>query len=330
MDKQIVISIKTILIAFLMLLGGYVIFRLGNVIGVLVIALMLVISLEHGVQYFMSQTLFNKKIPRNVAVLLMYFLFIFALILTFTIVLPPVVSQVENLIEGLNQIAVQFNLIQAGDKFGVSDFLSDTKTLSTGVVSFTVSLFSNLATVASMFVISIYLSLDWVNIKKRFCELFPERLEDDVHETLEEIEVNVGHWVKGQLILMTTIGVMSFLGLIILDVKCSGALGLVSGVLEIVPIVGPMVSAILAGIVGFAESPIKGIGVVALFTLIQQLENNLLVPKIMEKVSGFRPIVILLSLLVGTEFFGIIGALLAVPVMMILTIVLKRVLRYSR
>ena len=92
---------------------------------------------------------------------------------------------------------------------------------------------------------------------------------------------------------------------------------------------GPVFSAILAGVIAFADSPIKALGVVVLFTLIQQLENNLLVPKVMQRVSRFSPLVILLALLVGGHFFGIVGAIIAVPITMILSILLKRMLQYS-
>ena len=123
---------------------------------------------------------------------------------------------------------------------------------------------------------------------------------------------------------MLVIGVASFIGLSILGVRYSVGLGLLSGIFEAIPNVGPVLSAIVAGLIGFTDSPIKGIGVVSLFVIIQQLENNLLVPKIMGKVSGFRPLVILLALLVGANFFGIIGAVCAVPVTMIASTILKK------
>jgi predicted PurR-regulated permease PerM len=174
------------------------------------------------------------------------------------------------------------------------------------------------------------MSFDWINIKKNFISIFPDQMEDTIKDTLEEIEKSVGSWVRGELFLMLVIGVGSFIGLGILGIKYFVALSIVSGITEAIPMIGPIISGVLAGIVGFAESPIKGVGVIALFVLLHQLENNLLVPKVMQKVSGFRPLVILLALLIGTQFFGIVGAICAVPVLMIGVIVLKRVMGYTK
>jgi len=209
-------------------------------------------------------------------------------------------------------------------QLSVPNMIPDTSKISTGVINATFSIFSNFATFLSVLVISIYMSLDWENIKKGFISLFPRDNEDIVHETIDEIEKNVGAWIKGQLLLMLVIGVASFIGLSILGVRYSVGLGLLAGIFEAIPNVGPVLSAIVAGLIGFTDSPIKGIGVVSLFVIIQQLENNLLVPKIMGKVSGFRPLVILLALLVGANFFGIIGAVCAVPVTMIASTILKK------
>ena len=162
--------------------------------------------------------------------------------------------------------------------------------------------------------ISIYMSLDWENLKRRFISLFPNKFKLEVLRIIEEIETNVGHWVKGQLVLMLVIGSLSFVGLAILQVPYPLALGLIAGVLEIVPIL---------------DTPLKSLAVIALFIGIQQLENNLLVPKIMQKVSGFSPLVILVALLIGSNFFGIVGAIIAVPVTMIAAIVIKSILKHT-
>ncbi len=328
MDKQIVISFKTILLTFAVILAGYVVYRLGPVIGIILIATLLVISLESAVKYFMRLSVLNRPLKRSVSVLIVYGLFFLVFIIIGTVGVPPVVTQFQKMIASIGQIGQELNL---GDDFNLQlkDFLPQAANVSSEFLSVTISVFSNAATIFSIFVIAIYMSVDWINIKKRIVGLFPEHLEDEAEDTITEIEKNVGHWVKGQLILMLVVGTASFLGLLLLDVRYPLALGMVSGLLEIVPMIGPVMSAIIAAIIGFADAPIKGIGVIALFVIIQQLENNLLVPKIMQRVSGFSPIIILLALLIGSEFFGIVGAIIAVPSTMIISILLKRALSHS-
>lgn len=329
MNKQVVISVKTILILFLAVLAAYVLYKLGPIIGILLVAVLIVISIESAVKYFMKLTLFNRPLSRNAAVIISYLLLVLILIGVVTFIVPPVISETQKLFVNFSSI-LQTLKFPSNLGLDFSDLLPQASKVSTGILSATLSIFSNVAAFLSLVIISIYMSLDWINIKKNFISIFPDNLEDAVEETFEEIEKSVGSWVRGELFLMLVIGVGSFVGLAILGIKYFVALSIVSGITEAVPMIGPIIAGIFAGIVGFADSPVKGIGVIVLFILLQQLENNLLVPKVMEKVSGFRPLVILLALLIGTQFFGIVGAICAVPVMMVGTIILKRVLGYSK
>jgi len=329
MNKQIVISIKTILILLLAVLAVYVLYRLGPVIGILLVATLIVISMESAIKYFMKLTLFNKPLSRSASVIISYLILILILLGVITFVIPPVIAETQNLVTNFSSI-LQTLKIPGNLGINFADLIPQASKVSESILSATISVFSNVATFLSVLIISIYMSLDWINIKKNFVGIFPDNMEDTVEHTLEDVEKSVGAWVRGELLLMLVIGVGSLIGLAILGIKYFVALSLVSGITEAIPMIGPIIAGIFAGIVGFAQSPIKGVGVIVLFLLLHQLENNLLVPKVMEKVSGFRPLVILLALLVGTQFFGVLGAILAVPVMMVGTIILKKVLGYQR
>jgi predicted PurR-regulated permease PerM len=328
MDKQVVISIKTIILTLLILLAAYVVYKLGPIIGILLLSTLVVITMEQSIHYFMKKILFNKKISRGLAVLISYSLLILVILTILTFVVPPLVIELQKMVIGLPSMVAS---IETPEEWQMSmvDILPRTSDISSGVLNVTVSFFSNIAMFLSVLVISIYMSLDWDNIKKGFISLFPRRLEDTVEETIDEIEKNLGSWIKGQLLLMLIIGVASFIGLSILGVRYSVGLGLLAGLFEAIPNVGPVLSAIAAGLIGFSDSPIKGIGVVSLFVVIQQLENNFIVPKIMGKVSGFSPLIVLLSLLVGAKFFGVIGAICAIPMAMIISTILKKFLGYE-
>ncbi|MFH1899284.1 MAG: AI-2E family transporter [Patescibacteria group bacterium] len=329
MNKEIVISVKTIFVTLLALLGIYVIYKLGPIIGILFIATLIVISMESAVKYFTRLTLFNKPLSRGAAVIISYLILTAILIGVVTFIVPPVVSESQKMIVNLSSI--MRNITLPGNlELNFSELIPQASKVTTGILSATVSVFTNVAAFISLIIISIYMSLDWLNIKKNFIGIFPDKMEETVEETFEEIEKSVGAWVRGELLLMLVIGLASFVGLAILGIKYFVALAIVAGIAEAIPMIGPVISGILAGIVGFTESPIKGIGVVILFILIQQLENNILVPKVMGRVSGFRPLMVLIALLVGSHFFGIVGAICAMPVTMIGTIILKRYLGLSK
>ncbi len=328
MDKNLVISVKTILIFFLMALSAYVIYRLGSVISILLICTVLVISMEHPIKFFMSKTVLNNPMPRGAAVIITYLILVSAAVLIVTLGLPPVISQSQKLLAGFSLIAEDIK-IGTKTETSVASFIPQLSNISGSVFNVTKSFLSNITTLFSILIISIYMSLDWINIKKRFLSLFTGKIKKEIAETLDEIETSLGSWVKGELVLMTIVGTMSYTGLLLLQVQYPLALGIVSGVLEAVPIIGPVISAIIASIIAFSDSPIKGLAVLALFILIQQLENNLIVPKVMQKVSGFSPIIILLALLIGSNLFGVPGAVLAVPFTMISVVIVKRIIRYS-
>ena len=115
---------------------------------------------------------------------------------------------------------------------------------------------------------------------------------------------------------MVIIGVATWIGLTLLRIEFALPLAVLAGLLEIIAIIGPIVAAVPAIIIALVQfgSPVPALGVAALYILIQQLENNLIVPKLMEKAVGVHPLVIILALLIGGSLFGIIGAALAVPI----------------
>ncbi len=276
----------------------------------------------------MKMTFWNRPVSRGLAVLVSYALFVLVAAFILLVVLPPVLNQGRVLLLSLAQIIQEYQ-IPGASEITFTDLLPTTTSVSNGVVSITVFLFSNIFSVFSLLVLSIYMSLDWENLKRKLYDILPDKIEVEVRGAIEEIEISIGHWVKGEALLMFVVGLFSFLGLQILGVKFALALGIVAGLLEVVPMIGPVIAAILSAIIGFSVSNFQGIGVLALFTIIQQMENSFLVPKIMEKVSGFSPLAILVALLVGGELFGLLGAITAVPLMMILSIILKRVLQYQ-
>lgn len=328
MEKQVVISVKSILIFLGIILGGYLIYRLFDTIVLLIISFLIVIALEGLVQLLSSKKLFGLKLSRSLSVVIAYLLLVLVIVVFSTIVFPPVFSQVQKLIltlpDILDAIPVPKNF-----ELTLSNVLPQISQFGDNVVNFTLALFSNVTNVISVIMFSLYVSFDWPNLKSKFADLFGPKRKHQVETTLAEIETVVGTWIKGQLLLMLVVGGFSFMGLYLLDVDYPLALGLISGVLEFIPVIGPVISAIIAAFIAFTQDPLKGLAVIVLFFIIQQLENNILVPRIMGKASGYGPLMILFVLMVFSNIFGLIGAILAVPVFMVLMIVIKRVLSYD-
>jgi predicted PurR-regulated permease PerM len=191
-------------------------------------------------------------------------------------------------------------------------------------LSISLSLFSNIFSILTFILLSIYISLDWLNIKKFFYRFLSDGYKSKYEKIINEFEHSIGMWVKGQLILMFVIGFLSTLILYLIGNPYYLPLGILAGILEIVPIVGPIISTLFAVLISFSlNGQTAGLITLGSFYGIQVLENNLLVPKVMEKVSGFSPILILLAFLIFTNFLGVVGAILAVPILMFANILVK-------
>lgn len=237
-----------------------------------------------------------------------------------TIALPDIISQTRKLLMNLPYL-VESVVPNEELRRSLSTELSKLTFSQGGVVSFTVNFFSNAITTVTLFIFTLYLSIDLPNVKKRFIELFGEKHKSRLDESWHEIEVNLSRWIKGQLFLMVAVGLAAYVGLVFLKIPYAVPLAIISGLLEVVPVLGPIIATIVAGVVGFSIDPLTGTMVVALFVGIQQLENTILVPRIMQKVIGFNPLVTMMALLIGGQLFGIIGALIAVPTILILIVI---------
>ena len=140
---------------------------------------------------------------------------------------------------------------------------------------------------------------------------------------LQEVETRLGAWVNGELFLMGIVGASVYVGLTLLHVDFALPLAIIAGVLEIVPMIGPIVSAVPSVLVALTMSPILALSVVALYFIVQQVENNIFVPLVLRKSVGLSPVITIFSLMVGARLAGIVGAILAVPVVLVLQVVVR-------
>jgi predicted PurR-regulated permease PerM len=141
---------------------------------------------------------------------------------------------------------------------------------------------------------------------------------------VEQIEAKVGAYIRGQSILCLSIGVLSFIAYLLVGLPYALVLALIAGVLEAIPYLGPTLAAVPALLLAFSSDPSKVMWVVVAVVVIQQLENNLLVPRVMDASVGVNPVVTLLSIAAFGALFGIPGAILAIPIAAIIQLLLDR------
>lgn len=263
------------------------------------------------------------KIPKAIAAMITYILILASIVMIVLPLLPFFMSQIQALFSNFPRY-----VDQAGKLIGITiEPLQVEKYLSSqigtiGINAFrlTSAIFSSLFSVLTIFVISFYLLLDYEQCSKLVAGLFPKESRTKVITTLSQIERKLGAWFRGQLILSFAIGITTWTVLTLLGVPFALPLAILAGILEIVPTVGPILSAIPAVIIGIATSPALTIGVILAYCVIQLLENNVLVPKVMQQAVGLNPIVIITGVMIGGNLLGILGALLSIPFISILVI----------
>lgn len=167
-------------------------------------------------------------------------------------------------------------------------------------------------------------TLDGPRTIQSLLQLIPKSRRENIGELISAIEVKVGYYIAGQGVLCLVIGVLSLTTYLLIGLPNALVLALVAGVLEAVPMVGPLLGAIPAGIIALSIAPSKLIWVVAATLVIQQTESIFLVPRVMRKAVGVNPFVSLLAIFAFTSLFGIVGALMAVPTAAIFQLLLDR------
>lgn len=304
--QKVEISYKTIIFFVLFLLSLLVVWQLRSLILLVFLCYIFMEGLNPAVTWLQK-----FRLPRVVAILIVYATLIAAIIFSFAGLIPALVEQSTNLIRNLP------GMVQNISIWGLnpSDFSSQLKLLEnlpSNIASTALSIFSNIISVFVFFVITFYLLLERKNFDKYLVEIFGQKSSKAV-EVINQLEKRLGHWVSAELLLMLIIGILSYVGYLIIGVNYALPLAIIAGLLEMVPNIGPTIASILAGLFGLTISPLIGLLAVLWGIIVQQLENNFIVPKIMKETVGINPLITILLIASGAKLGGIIGAVIAVP-----------------
>ncbi|MDO9028737.1 MAG: AI-2E family transporter [Candidatus Roizmanbacteria bacterium] len=305
--QKIEISSKTIIftVGFILLLG--VIWLIKDLIFSLFIAFIIAGALRQPVDF-----LEKKKIPRVLASFVIYLLFLFAIVNLFALVIPPLLKEISFLFKNLPEI-IKTALPQISSYVDLSTLTQNLPNLANDVINLIKGIFSNAIFVTSTLFFGFYLLLEKDFIENVLVNFFDEAEAKKIAHIVNRGQKRAGSWFWGEVVLMTAVGALTYIGLTIIGMKYALALAVLAGLLEVVPTLGPIISAIPAALIGFSSSYVLGLSNIALYFIVQQLENNLLVPLVMKKIVGVHPIITLMALIIGGKLAGVLGVLLAVP-----------------
>ncbi len=323
------ISSSTIIRIILFGIVFWSLFVLWDVLLMLIGAVVIAFAIEP-----LAHKLRTYGVPRAVSVIVVYLAFISVLALAVTMILPILAeqtiqlsSQIPEVIQGLEE---RVGAIPGFDSESVVPRIQDSLSsignnitnLSTAILQQTRSIFSGALSLVLVFIIAFYLVIEEDALKKMFRFIIPRQHMAYVELMLDRIQTKLGRWVLAQLFLGLVIGLAVGLGLWAIGVKYALALGLIAGLLEIFPVIGPMISGILGILIALSQSFTLGLLALVLYIIIQQAENHILIPGIMRKATGLNPIVTLIAVLLGGRLAGIVGVVLSVPVATVISIIL--------
>jgi predicted PurR-regulated permease PerM len=284
------------------------------------------------VAIFERQRIIHSRLPRWAAILVIYLLALVIVVTVARLVTDPLVTQARELVSALPQMVqrAQQWLIDRGlltrelslreaveqSPVGGSDAVG---TLVGAVWGFIGGLFG----LVTILILAFYLLLDAERVVRTFVRLFPRAERPRVERACRRVSAKVSAWLGGQLLLGAIIGTTAAIGLFLIGVPYFYVLAFLAGIGEMIPIVGPLLSAVPAVLVAFAVSPATALIVALFFFLQQQLENHVLVPKIMERQVGVSAAGVIAALLIGGSLLGVVGAILAVPTVGILQVIFE-------
>lgn len=309
------LSIASIFWVLFSLAIVFAIVQLLDIIALIFSAILITLAICPLVDWFEK-----RKIKRGLSAIVILLTFFGLIIVLAVSVASPLLSQTEQFLQRLPVLVETISPI----KFDVNSFSTQIFQVPNQVFKIAIGTFSGFVTVFAVIVLSYYMILEMHNLKNYFLFWSPEKGER-YNSIAEKLEVEIGHWIRGEVLLMLIVGVLSYLGYVIVGLPYAIALGVIAGLLELVPNVGPTIATIPAVIVGFSISPAHGIGALAVSIIVQQLENNLIVPKIMQKTTGLNPIITLLAIMIGLKLGGPLLAVLSLPLVLSARVILAHI-----
>ena len=282
----------------------------------------------------------KKGMSRIIASIIVYIVFIAFLVVFFRIFIPIIYNELNELIgtlpgimtditDFINNIFAKID-VEGVDIDGIKNSIlngitaygnSISSSIPTTVVSIMGSLFSGLGTIFFGLIIGLYMLFDFDNVTNLLLKLIPKRYQMEVADLLENIGREVRKSVNGTLLVACMVFVCDTIGFSIVGLNSALLFGLFCGITDLIPYIGPYIGTAVATIVAFTQSPLIGIGVLVIAIIVQLVESYILQPVVMSKATKLHPVTIICSLLIFGHFFGIVGMILAVPIMSIFKVI---------
>ncbi|KND46739.1 MAG: putative integral membrane protein [Parcubacteria bacterium C7867-006] len=323
-EQNITISIGTITKSIVIVLLFAALFILRDLVLVLLVSIVVASAVEPGTQWFIQ-----RKVPRIFAVILIYLFIGVALASTVFFLLIPLLSESSDF---LRNFPIYFNANIVSDTIGDTGFVagltnslnieevimhinSAIATISTNAFGTVTAFFGGLLSFFLMAILSFYLAVEEDGVGKFLKAITTIKHEAYVVDLWKRSQRKIGLWMQGQLVLAIIIGMLVYLGLLIINVPNALLLAALAAAFEIIPLFGPIIASIPAVMIAFVSGGFPmALVVIGLYLIVHQFENQLIYPLVVKKVVGVSPIVSIIALAAGWQLAGFVGLILSVPI----------------
>lgn len=321
---RISISPGSVITVLLVLLGAYSLWILRDLALLVLTAIVLASAIEPGVEFFI-----RRHIPRFVAVLLMYVAVIGSVTALIYFFFPPIIADAAAFFAAVPQYLDTLNISTGAAQTSslassnqaqsilttLSSFQNIFSTTSGGVLRLVATFFGGIFSLVLVIVLSFYFALQETGVEDFLRLVAPAKWEDYSADLWKRAQKKIGLWMQGQILLSLLIGVLVYLGLIIMGIKYALLLAIFTAMAEIIPIFGSLMAGGAAAVVAYSQGGVALALIVAgLYIVVNQFETNLIYPLVVKKVVGLPPLLVIIALIAGGELAGFLGILLSVPV----------------
>ncbi len=325
-ETTVRVSARTVMLTLIVLAGVWLTLLLYRVFVLFFVAILLAVAISSAVD-----RLERWRIPRLVSILVMYVLIVLLLV-GMGFVLVPLVAQQVGLLRQQLPTLVRQPLLQ-GSQFIAERFPDLAPSLPTGelaqqaaqyiatlagdvggaAISFGRAMVGFIVNLVVVLVLAFFLISRRGVASSFICRVVPHRQQQRMIDVTNVIGRRLGRWVRAQIVIATFYAICFGFGLQVLGVPYAIALGVIGGILELVPYVGGFMATILTMIVAFTKEPSLALWVLALHLVVGNIEVHIIAPKVMGRAVETHPVIAILALFCGIELLGIIGALIAIP-----------------
>jgi len=345
LDIKPISVFKATLTVLMVLLAAYLLYAIGNTLLLFFVAFFIASALDPLIDYLQK-----KRIPRAIGVILVYIIIFLLIALFFVQLLPLIADQLIALAGAVNDFILKVSqsptlnlpfgnqirpfldeLYKAVDIKVIAVQLKDSLQLvSTQLLNLGGNLWTIILQISNglfnfilLLILVFFMTVDEQALENFCISIFPEKYSPYISQRLQMVKVKIGEWIRGQLMVSVVAAVVSFIGLAIAGVQFSLLIAVITGICMIVPVFGRVVACVLVLPIVLNQSAGHALFMIIYYFLISQVENNIIVPLLMNKAVGLSPILIIFALLVGFQFLGILGLVLAIPIATIMAIFAK-------